>query len=136
MDEKGDRVIEDINADNGPNRTLSTGGTGRRRSSVAELNMHNNVSAKVSNPLSGIPKDALLEDVAAFAQETGLSEHLGMLQKGALVAQNPGMSGFLPQTCVAKSMQLISKTSTWRRTKRKPCGLKQPRSGATLSSYT
>jgi hypothetical protein len=92
MDEKGHQVIEDINTDNGHSRSLSVGGTGRRRSSVAELNMHNNVSAKVSNPLSGIPKDVLLEDVAAFARETGLTEHVDMLQKGALVAQNPGMS--------------------------------------------
>jgi len=45
---------------------------------------------RISNPLGGIPKDVLLADVVAFAEETGLTEHTAMLQKGALVAQNPG----------------------------------------------
>lgn len=47
---------------------------------------------RISNPLGGIPKDVLLADVVAFAEENGLSEHTAMLQKGALVAQNPGIT--------------------------------------------
>ena len=45
---------------------------------------------RISNPLAGIPKTALLEDAAAFATECGLAEHTQLLQKGALVAQDPG----------------------------------------------
>lgn len=31
-----------------------------------------------------------MADVVSFAEETGLTEHTAVLQKGALVAQNPG----------------------------------------------
>lgn len=48
-------------------------------------------SCRISNPLAGIPKHILLEDAAAFAQETGLTEQTELLQKGALVAQDPGL---------------------------------------------
>jgi MFS family permease len=39
--------------------------------------------------LEGIPQDVLLRDVELFANERGLSEHVNLLQKGALVAQDP-----------------------------------------------
>lgn len=51
---------------------------------------------RISNPLGGIPKDVLMEDVTAFAEETGLTEHTAMLKKGALVAQNPGTTSTIP----------------------------------------
>ncbi len=44
---------------------------------------------RIQNPLAGIPHDTLLRDVAAFAEEKGLTEHTALLQKGALVAQDP-----------------------------------------------
>jgi len=44
---------------------------------------------KLRNPLSGIPKDQLMRDVEAFAQEKGLMDSLVDLQKGALIAQAP-----------------------------------------------
>lgn len=37
----------------------------------------------------GIPHHQLLKDVAEFAQDKGLTHHLPLLQKGALVAQDP-----------------------------------------------
>lgn len=46
-------------------------------------------NAKVQNPLSGLPKERLLHDVEEFAAEKGLTEHLDMLKKGALLAQAP-----------------------------------------------
>lgn len=55
---------------------------------------------RISNPLAGIPKHALMEDAATFAQEAGLGEQTELMQKGALVAQNPGpytLSQFVPQ---------------------------------------
>ncbi|TVY73547.1 Polyol transporter [Lachnellula suecica] len=53
------------------------------------INLNSNVSAKIKNPLLGIPHDKLLRDVEEFAAEKGLTEHLTLLQKGALVAQDP-----------------------------------------------
>ncbi|PWZ03782.1 hypothetical protein BCV70DRAFT_154200 [Testicularia cyperi] len=46
-------------------------------------------NGSVNNPLTGIPKDRLLADVTAFAEEKGLIEHLEDLKKGALLAQRP-----------------------------------------------
>jgi len=44
---------------------------------------------RIRNPLAGIPRETLLKNVANFANEKGLVEHLPLLQKGALVAQDP-----------------------------------------------
>ena len=45
---------------------------------------------RIRNPLVGIPKEQLLEDVELFANEGGLTDILPLLRKGALLAQNPG----------------------------------------------
>jgi hypothetical protein len=45
---------------------------------------------RIKNPLTGIPKDQLIEDVERFATEFGLEEELPYLIKGALIAQSPG----------------------------------------------
>ncbi|RKU43865.1 hypothetical protein DL546_004319 [Coniochaeta pulveracea] len=54
---------------------------------VPDLNA--NVEAKIKNPLAGLSKHELLADVEEFAREKGLEEHIPILRKGALVAQNP-----------------------------------------------
>jgi hypothetical protein len=48
------------------------------------------LSRNLANPLHDIPRDQLAKDVAKFAQEKGLTEHLSDLHKGALLAQKPG----------------------------------------------
>jgi len=53
------------------------------------VNMHNNVSGRIQNPLAGISHDLLMSQVAEFAERNLLSEHTALLQKGALVAQDP-----------------------------------------------
>lgn len=55
------------------------------------LNEHGmvTVSKKLKNPLSGMDKNELLADVEAFAKEKELEDILPLLQRGALVAQNP-----------------------------------------------
>ncbi|CAO2648289.1 Nn.00g075560.m01.CDS01 [Neocucurbitaria sp. VM-36] len=63
---------------------------GGRRETLASLNLNKNLDAKVSNPLSGIPHDALMRDVEDFAREKDLADIVGYLKKGALVAQDPG----------------------------------------------
>ncbi|EXL67777.1 hypothetical protein FOPG_16120 [Fusarium oxysporum f. sp. conglutinans race 2 54008] len=45
---------------------------------------------RIKNPLVGIPKEDLLREVEAYAQEHGLGDALPHLSKGALVAQHPG----------------------------------------------
>jgi hypothetical protein len=44
---------------------------------------------RIQNPLEGISRNQLLRRVEAFAVEHGLVEHIPMLRKGALVAQDP-----------------------------------------------
>lgn len=60
---------------------------GRRKASIAA--MTENTTGEIKNPLVGIPKDQLLQDVDAFANEHGLLEIRELLMKGALAAQAP-----------------------------------------------
>ncbi|KAF4508088.1 hypothetical protein G6O67_004515 [Ophiocordyceps sinensis] len=54
-----------------------------------EVDVSKSLEAKVRNPLEGISREQLMRDVETFAQFRGLQEHVGLLKKGALVAQNP-----------------------------------------------
>lgn len=45
--------------------------------------------SRIKNPLTGVPKDQLLQDVDTFADEHNLGEIRDLLRKGALVAQTP-----------------------------------------------
>lgn len=49
-----------------------------------------NVTGEIKNPLAGIPKDQLFQDVEEFASEFGLNDEIPLLKKGALIAQSPG----------------------------------------------
>ncbi|AEO67862.1 0aee102a-6c78-4519-849c-70092b746bbd [Thermothielavioides terrestris] len=53
------------------------------------VDLNRNLEARIKNPLEGIPRDELMSRVDAFAQEKGLTEHVALLRKGALVAQDP-----------------------------------------------
>lgn len=44
---------------------------------------------RIQNPLHGIPKPKLMAQVEQFAREKGMEEQLPLLQKAALLAQNP-----------------------------------------------
>jgi hypothetical protein len=57
--------------------------------SAAVVNLNHNESGKVRNPLAGISRSKLLSNVEAFAQEKNLAEHTELLQRGALLAQDP-----------------------------------------------
>lgn len=54
-----------------------------------DVNLNNNTSAKIKNPLAGLSQDTLMRDVEDFANEHQLQEIAPLLKKGALVAQNP-----------------------------------------------
>lgn len=49
------------------------------------------------NALEGIPRDVLMRDVESFANEHELQDILPLLQKGALVAQNPDSLDQIPE---------------------------------------
>ena len=44
---------------------------------------------RIRNPLEGIPRVTLLHNVEEFARDIGMVEQTSLLQRGALVAQNP-----------------------------------------------
>ena len=54
-------------------------------------------NSRIKNPLAGIPKDQLLQDVEQYAQEHDLNDILPLLKKGALVAQSPGDMETIPE---------------------------------------
>ncbi|MCJ1408520.1 hypothetical protein MMC19_002595 [Ptychographa xylographoides] len=88
----------------------------RRRQSVAQL--QNNVTGEIKNPLIGIPKDRLLQDVEEFARATDLVDMIPMLQKGALVAQNPMGINNIPELNDEDRRILIEEnTHRWRHPK-------------------
>ncbi|KAI8296075.1 Polyol transporter 5 [Colletotrichum sp. SAR 10_98] len=61
-----------------------------RKQSIAELTQ--NLEGEIRNPLKGIPKAQLMEQVAVYQKTQGLPDDiLPLLQKGALVAQNPAL---------------------------------------------
>ncbi|KAJ9635503.1 hypothetical protein H2199_008506 [Coniosporium tulheliwenetii] len=60
-----------------------------RRGTLSSVNLNKNLDAKVSNPLADIPKDLLMRDVEEFATQSGLTDIIPGLKKGALIAQNP-----------------------------------------------
>lgn len=56
----------------------------KRRASLSA-----NVTGEIRNPLIGVPREALFEDVEQFASENGLTDILPLLKRGALLAQDP-----------------------------------------------
>ncbi|AEO60112.1 hypothetical protein MYCTH_2308979 [Thermothelomyces thermophilus ATCC 42464] len=58
-------------------------------SHTEHVNLNANLEARIKNPLEGIPRDELMSRVHIFAEEKGLTEHIELLRKGALVAQDP-----------------------------------------------
>ncbi|RVX71853.1 hypothetical protein B0A52_04252 [Exophiala mesophila] len=65
------------------------------KDNIAQLN--ENVSGEIKNPLVGIPRDQLLQDVEDFAKDHKLEEALPLLRKGALVAQSPHNFEHIPE---------------------------------------
>ncbi|TFK44551.1 hypothetical protein BDQ12DRAFT_673197 [Crucibulum laeve] len=61
------------------------------------IDLVNNVNAKIQNPLHGISRNKLMAQVEAFAREQDMEDILPLLQKGALVAQNPAKFEFMEE---------------------------------------
>ncbi|KAL8861920.1 MAG: hypothetical protein Q9178_001790 [Gyalolechia marmorata] len=65
------------------------GAVGAERGCPKSISLNRNVTARIQNPLAGIPRANLFKNVEDFALEVGLTEETHLLQKGALVAQDP-----------------------------------------------
>jgi hypothetical protein len=57
--------------------------------STRDFKVHRLTPSRIQNPLAGIPKDVLLAEVEDFAQEQNMTEILPLLQKGAMISQDP-----------------------------------------------
>lgn len=57
--------------------------------SLRSLTDANMSTPRIKNPLVGVPKEVLMQDVDQFAQEKGLQDIRELLQRGALAAQSP-----------------------------------------------
>lgn len=49
------------------------------------------------NPLAGIPREQLFNDVVEFCQKYDLMDHVETFKKGALISQNPTIATSLPE---------------------------------------
>jgi sugar porter (SP) family MFS transporter len=56
---------------------------------IFDFDVSQSVSGKFENPLAGIPKHRLLQDVEMFCRDHGMMDKLESFQKGALVSQSP-----------------------------------------------
>lgn len=54
-----------------------------------QLDLTNNVQARIQNPLLGIPRAKLLQQVETFVADKGLQDKTELFKKAALLAQNP-----------------------------------------------
>ena len=52
---------------------------------------------RIKNPLVGVPRHALMQDVENFAAQNNLQDILPLLRKGALVAQSPDLIDQIPE---------------------------------------
>ncbi|CAM1508977.1 Fc.00g027160.m01.CDS01 [Cosmosporella sp. VM-42] len=86
------------------------------------VDLSTNLDAKIRNPLAGIPYEQLMRDVEAFAEEKGLQEHVAVLKKGALVAQNPNQAAMIdgPEKLTERELEVIELevTHKWRMPKK------------------
>ncbi|KAI9675417.1 MAG: hypothetical protein M1817_001321 [Caeruleum heppii] len=70
-------------------KELRYDGSGAAERQGSGVDLKKNLTARIVNPLAGIPRDTLLRQVDDFAQETDMNDILPLLHRGALVAQDP-----------------------------------------------
>ncbi|KAJ9608829.1 hypothetical protein H2200_006600 [Cladophialophora chaetospira] len=72
------------------------------------------LSAAFENPLSGIPKEQLLQEVETFCRDNNLSQYVDAFRRGALVAQNPtDTEGIAELTPEDRDVLMREKTHRW-----------------------
>ena len=73
-----------------------------------------NLNAVFENPLAGLSRDALMEDVEEFCRKFDLMDHIEDFKKGALVAQNPKDIRNLPELTPEELADLeLEQTKKW-----------------------
>ncbi|KIJ94154.1 hypothetical protein K443DRAFT_110897 [Laccaria amethystina LaAM-08-1] len=77
-----------MSSDELSNEKGSDGGNGALEAQL-QIDLANNVQAKIQNPLRGLSRKQLMENVEEFVKEKGLEDKLGLFKKAALLAQNP-----------------------------------------------
>ncbi|GJN71393.1 sugar porter (SP) family MFS transporter [Purpureocillium lilacinum] len=91
-------------------------------SHTEQIESKTELEARVRNPLGGIPRDQLMRDVEAFAVANNLQEHIQVLRKGALVAQNPNEVESIdgPERLTSEELAVLEKERThkWHMPKR------------------
>jgi hypothetical protein len=81
------------------------------------VDLNNNVSGKVQNPLAGLSKEALIRQVDAFADQYNLTDIKPLLRTGALVAQSPHDYEHLDLEESDRQALHTEQTSRWKHTK-------------------
>ncbi|KAG6088890.1 hypothetical protein E4U15_004883 [Claviceps sp. LM218 group G6] len=84
---------------------------------ASETDLNNNLQAKIRNPLEGISRDQLMQDVESFAQQRGLQGQTAILRKGALVAQDPSNIHRIdgPEKLTARELEVLNEEITHKR---------------------
>ncbi|OKL63218.1 hypothetical protein UA08_01311 [Talaromyces atroroseus] len=67
----------------------SSSGSDAEHGHIERVNLNNNASARIKNPLADLTPQEVLRDVSEFAQTHELTDILPVLEKGALVARDP-----------------------------------------------
>ncbi|KAI1803125.1 hypothetical protein F4811DRAFT_572306 [Daldinia bambusicola] len=84
----------------------------------AHVDLNNNPTAEISNPLANVPREYLLEHVTRFARWNDLSEYVPLMRKGVLVSRDP--DGFEnipgPEALDTEEIEALrqEKTHKWR----------------------
>ncbi|KAK0384498.1 hypothetical protein NLU13_8584 [Sarocladium strictum] len=80
------------------------------------------LSGRIRNPLEGIPRARLMQDVEEWASKHQLTDHITLLKKGALVAQNPAAAHLIdgPETLEEDELAALNfeRDHKWRMPKR------------------
>ncbi|KAJ5287648.1 hypothetical protein N7478_003334 [Penicillium angulare] len=85
---------------------LSSDVSNAEKGHVEQVNLHNNISAKIKNPLADLSQAQVLRDVEEFAVKYQVTDILPELKKGALVAKDPAAFASVPDLTEAESTAL------------------------------
>ncbi|KAJ5735526.1 uncharacterized protein N7483_000651 [Penicillium malachiteum] len=85
---------------------------------LEQVDLENNISVRIKNPLTGLSQEEVIRDVEAFAQEYQVTDILPELKKGALVARDPtsfeSVPGITEDECLTLKNEALFK---WRQPK-------------------
>lgn len=120
---KEDEFLEPVNETNGSRekRTESLSSFGGKDMpetahipDIESRRDRSHLNAVFENPLAGIPRDRLMQDVQEFCLRFNLMDDLETFQKGALISQNPEAATTMPELNEFEKESLIREhTHKW-----------------------